>query len=114
MCTQPVILDSTLRSSEAAEFVRQEEKRIIRRGMEFDATYATGKICLASAHFKMNRLDESEKSAREAVLGKPDLPLAHLLLANIHIRKRDSVALPHDLDAYLKLEPNGPMSEPAV
>ena len=43
----------------------------------------------------------------------PDHPQLHLLLANIHIRKRDYPALLKDLDSYLKLAPDSPTSDQA-
>jgi len=60
---------------------------------------------------RLNRVDAAEKIAEEAHRHNPDYPLLHLLLANVHIRKGDYSALFRDLDAFLKLEPKGPMSE---
>jgi tetratricopeptide (TPR) repeat protein len=90
-----------------------EAEPVIRRGLELDGTSPVGQLFLARALFSLNRLDEAEKSAREALLWKSDLPEAHLLLVNIHIHKRDYAALLDDLDAYLKLEPRGSMSDRA-
>ena len=38
------------------------------------------------------------------------LAMAHLLLAQIHRRQNNSAAVVDDLDAYLRLEPDGPRS----
>jgi hypothetical protein len=62
------------------------------------------------AVYYQNRLEEAEKSAREAILRRPDFPLSYLLLAEIHLRKRDYARLLDELNTYLRLEPNGPMS----
>ena len=59
----------------------------------------------------LNRVETAQKIAEEARKRNPDYPLLHLLLANIHIRKRDYPALLGDLDTFLKLEPNGPTSD---
>jgi hypothetical protein len=44
---------------------------------------------------------------------KPDNSATYLILANIHINRRDYQSLKKDLDAYLKLVPNGPEAEQA-
>ena len=36
--------------------------------------------------------------------------MAHLLLAQIHREQNNSAAMVNDLDAYLRLEPEGPRS----
>jgi tetratricopeptide (TPR) repeat protein len=90
-----------------------EAELVIRRGLELDGTSPVGQVFLARALFSMNRLDEAEKTARQALLWKSDLPEAQLLLVNIHIHKRDYAALLGDLDAYLKLEPRGSTSDRA-
>ncbi len=86
---------------------------LARRGIELDANSWKGHYEMARALMGLNRLDDAEKSAREARTHKPDFSPLYLVLANIHIRKRDYPALLQDLDSYLKLEPNGPMSDKA-
>jgi tetratricopeptide (TPR) repeat protein len=87
-----------------------EGERIIRRGLDLDGTSWTGHYYLAVAVYSQNRLQEAEKSAREAILRRPDFPLGHLLLAEIHLRKRNYATLLSEVNTYLRLEPNGPMS----
>jgi hypothetical protein len=58
----------------------------------------------------MNRAVEAEKSAMEARQRKPDFANLYVTLVNIHIRMRNSAALLQDVDAYLKLAPNGQYS----
>jgi tetratricopeptide (TPR) repeat protein len=87
-----------------------EAERIIRRGLDLDGTSWTGHYYLAVAVYSQNRLDEAEKSAREAILRRPDSPLSHLLLAEIHLRKRNYATLLSEVNTYLRLDPNGPMS----
>jgi len=70
-----------------------------------------GQFELARALMGLNRVETAQKIAEEARKRNPDYPLLHLLLANIHIRKRDYPALLGDLATFLKLEPNGPTSD---
>jgi len=90
-----------------------EGEAIIRRGLEVDSTSAVGHLLLGLALHVQNRSAEAEKSARAAVLRKPDLASAYLLLADVHRRKREYASLREDLDAYLRLEPTGPTSDRA-
>jgi hypothetical protein len=48
-----------------------------------------------------------------AIKGNPSFAGAYLLLANIHLHKHDYPALKNDLDEYLRLDPNGPVSAQA-
>ncbi len=59
----------------------------------------------------LDRVDAAEKVAEEACKRNPEAALLHLLLANVHIRKRDYAAVLRDLGTFLKLEPKGPTSE---
>lgn len=90
-----------------------EAEPVARRGFDLDANGWRGHFELARALFGLKLLEAAEKSAQEARTRNPDFPPLHLLLANIHINRRDYPALVEDLDAYLKLEPNGPSSEQA-
>src|SRR5271169_6039695 len=62
---------------------------------------------------QLNRLDEAEKSAREALLRNPNYAGAYLALADVQERKGGYRAEIQDLDTYLKLQPNGPGNEQA-
>ncbi len=90
-----------------------EAEPIIRKGLERDQTSWAGYYSLAWALFGLNRLDEAEKTAREAVLRKADFAAAYLLLANIDIRQNNYSALLKDLDDYLKLDPDSATSAKA-
>src|SRR5437763_7868532 len=48
----------------------------------------------------------------EALLRKPGFAWAYLMLADVHARRGEYGMQLHDLDAYLKLEPDGPASRP--
>jgi len=88
-------------------------ERVARRGMERDTSSWKGPLLLGQALFGENQLDEAERQAREALLRKPDAAEAYALLADIHVRTANYVALLEDVDAYLKLEKEGPTAEQA-
>src|SRR5712692_3559192 len=88
-----------------------EANTIIREGLEVDGRSATGHLFLSVALFHLNRLEEAEKSAREALLRKPGFALAYLMLADVHGRRGEYARQLQNLDAYLKLEPDGPASK---
>jgi tetratricopeptide (TPR) repeat protein len=88
-----------------------EAERIIRRGLEGDESSAEGYVILGSALMQLNRPDEAERSVRQALLRNPNFADAYLVRSDVYGRKGDYRAQLQDLDAYLKLAPNGPASE---
>jgi tetratricopeptide (TPR) repeat protein len=88
-----------------------EAETAIRQGLDVDGNSPTGHLFLSLALFRLNRLEEAEKSAREALLRKPGFAWAYLVLADIHGRRGEYWMQLHDLDAYLKLEPGGPANK---
>jgi len=94
-----------------AEGKAEEAVSVIRRGLELDENSPDGYFILGMALLRLDRLDEAEKSAREALLRNPNFARAYILLADTYGRKRDYRAQVQGLDAYLKLEPNGAESE---
>ena len=93
------------------EFTAAE--RVARRGMERDTASWRGPLLLGQALYGENQLDEAERQAREALLRKPDAAEAYALLADIHLRNANYPAVLQDVDAYLKLEKEGPAAEQA-
>lgn len=87
-----------------------EAEAIILNGLQVDSTSWQGHFQLARALLGLNHLEEAEQRAQLAVEGNPSFPSAYLLLANIHLHRRDYPALKNDLDKYIRLEPNGPVS----
>ena len=85
-----------------------EAKSVIDRGLEVDSDSAIGRLMLSIVLFDLDRLEEAEQIAREALLRNPGLASAYLALADIHGRRREFTMQLHDLDAYLKLAPDGP------
>ena len=53
---------------------------------------------------------DAEQSAKQAVRYAPNFAMAHLLLAQIDRRQNNSAAMVEELDAYLRIEPDGPRS----
>jgi tetratricopeptide (TPR) repeat protein len=68
---------------------------------------------LARALNALKRPEEAEKSAQQSRDLMPDNPPVYLLLANIHIQRKDYEALIRDLDDYLRLAPTGPEADQA-
>jgi tetratricopeptide (TPR) repeat protein len=87
-----------------------EAESAARTGVKLDPADAAGQYALALVLLTTNRLPEAEKTARQAVLSKPNFAEAYLLLADIHLRQSKAAALVEDLDAFLKLDPDGPAS----
>jgi Tfp pilus assembly protein PilF len=88
-----------------------EAETVIRRGLDVDGSSPTGHLFLSVALFHLNRLEAAEKSAREALLKKPGFASAYLVLADVHGRTGEYASQLQNLDAYLKLEPDGPASK---
>jgi|HubBroStandDraft_6_1064221.scaffolds.fasta_scaffold60849_3 tetratricopeptide (TPR) repeat protein len=82
----------------------------VRTGLQIEPTSPSGLLALGWVLFSAQRVVEAEKAAREAILYNPNLAMAHLLLAQIHREQNNSAAMVNDLDAYLRLEPEGPRS----
>jgi tetratricopeptide (TPR) repeat protein len=87
-----------------------EAERVVRRGLETDDTAPEGFVILGEALRLLNRLDDAEKSAHEALVRSPNYPGAYLILANVAEHRGDYRSESQDLDVYLKLQPNGPGS----
>lgn len=88
-----------------------EAEKITRRGLEVEDAAPDGHVILGTALMQLNRPDEAERSAQEALLRNPNFADAYLVLSNVNASKGDYRAEVQDLDAYLKLRPNGPANE---
>jgi tetratricopeptide (TPR) repeat protein len=83
-------------------------EKMIRRGLELSANfwlgyYELGRACLAESH-----LADAKKAGEQARSLMPNAAIIYRLLANIHMREKDYPALLDDIDAYLKINPDGP------
>jgi tetratricopeptide (TPR) repeat protein len=88
-------------------------ERVLRRAIDVDASSWKGHMFLGQALFGQNRLAEAEKSVREVLLRRPDLPSAYILMANIHIKRQEFVLGIKYLDTFLSMKPTGPTSDQA-
>jgi len=85
----------------------EEAERVVRKGLETEPNIADGHVVLGYALLRQNRVEEAEKSAKEALrLNDPNAGKGYLVLADIHAAKGDYQAQVQDLDTYLKLHPN--------
>jgi tetratricopeptide (TPR) repeat protein len=88
-----------------------EAVAVIRKGLDLAPDSPTGYYYLGRALFGLDRLEEAESNAREALRRKAAFPSVHLLLADIHGKKKEYESLVADLNDYLRLAPDGPDSE---
>jgi tetratricopeptide (TPR) repeat protein len=99
------LLNNTKRYPEAAPLCRQ--------GLAIQGSSWLGNFELARALAAQQQLDEAEKDAVQARDLKPDNPAVYLLLANIHLHRKDYRTLLKDLEGYLKVAPDGPEADQA-
>ena len=65
----------------------------------------------AFGYFKLDRLDDAERSAREVEKGpNQTIPQVHALLADIFLEKQDFPSAAGEMRAYLKQSPKGPLA----
>ena len=85
----------------------EEAEAIVRKGLETDKDSAEGHVVLGMALLRLNRLDEAEQNAHEALQHKPDSAGAYLVLADVYALRGEYRAQADELNMYLKLQPNG-------
>ena len=90
-----------------------EAETISRKAISVDKSSWRGPFELARALTHLNESEEAEKSAQQSRDLMPDNAPVYLLLANVHIQKKDYPALVRDLDEYLRLAPGGAEAEQA-
>ena len=91
----------------------EEAETNARKGISTDKSSWRGPFELARSLTALKQADEAEKSAQQSRDMMPDNPPVYLLLANIHILKKDYPALVKDLDEYLRQSPNSPEADQA-
>jgi tetratricopeptide (TPR) repeat protein len=85
-----------------------EAESASRKGLDLNPVSWSGHYYLGSALFGLNRLEDAEKSVREAIRQKADSAAVWRLLVDIHARECNYSALLVDLEQYLKLDPDSP------
>jgi tetratricopeptide (TPR) repeat protein len=83
-------------------------EKMIRRGLELSTNFWLGYYELGRACLAENHLADAKKAGEQARSLMPDAAIIYRLLANIHMREKDYPALLEDIDAYLKIDPDGP------
>jgi tetratricopeptide (TPR) repeat protein len=84
-----------------------EAERIVRHGLQTDANNPDGHVVLGLVLLKLNRLDEAERSAQQALLlRQPGSAKGHLILADVQGARGDFEGQADELEAYLKQFPN--------
>src|SRR5712692_8831141 len=87
------------------------EKPLV-RGLELDPETADGHFELSKTFWALGRWQDAEPHVRKVIALRPEFPVAHHLLGNILMRKRDAPAALQEFREYLRLEPNGPFAPP--
>ncbi|HLJ24041.1 MAG TPA: carboxypeptidase regulatory-like domain-containing protein [Candidatus Acidoferrales bacterium] len=90
-----------------------DAEKAARQGIAADSTSWRGPFELARALNALKKPEDAEKAAQQSRDLMPDNPPVYLLLANIHIQRKDYSALIRDLNDYLRLSPNGPEADQA-
>ena len=85
----------------------EEAVAIVRKGLEVDGNSTEGYLILGMAQLRLDRPDEAERSAREALLRNPNFARAYLVLADVYARRHEYQTQLEGLETYLRLEPNG-------
>jgi len=86
------------------------EKALL-RGLDLNPESPEGQYELARTYWAMHRWQDAEPHALKAEVLQPKIPGVHVVLGNIYLQKRDNAAALEEFQEYLRLEPQGPMSE---
>ncbi|HUJ29965.1 MAG TPA: carboxypeptidase regulatory-like domain-containing protein [Candidatus Acidoferrum sp.] len=97
------LLNNTARFADAEPVARQ--------AVAADASSSRAYYELARSQLGLKRPADAEQSAAKARDLNPEYPLVYLTLTNIHLALHNYAAVLQDIDAYLKLVPDGPTSD---
>ena len=87
----------------------EEAERVVRQGLEADPDSVDGHVVLGFVLLKLDRPDEAEKHAREAIgSNATNSPKGYLVLSDVDAAAGNYDGEVRDLDTYLKLRPNDP------
>lgn len=90
-----------------------EAETVLRKGLEIDNNSPDGFSILGMTLLRLDKPDEAEKCAREALLRNPNFAQAYLVLSDAFGKRRNYREQLQGLETYLRLEPNGAASERA-
>jgi tetratricopeptide (TPR) repeat protein len=85
----------------------REAEQVLRRGLEINPYAAEGYYELAKNCSDAGRSEEAEAYALKATAKAPLMPIPHLLLGNLLLRKRDTEGALREYKHYLTLDPDG-------
>ena len=87
----------------------EEAERVVCHGLKADPDSVDGHVVLGFVLLKLDRPDEAEKHAREAIgSSATNSPKGYLVLSDVDAAARNYDGEAGDLDTYLKLRPNDP------
>ena len=89
----------------------EEAINIVHKGLELDGNSTDGYLILGMSQLRLNRPDEAERSAREALIRNPNFARAYLVLADVYGQRHEYRAQVQGLETYLRLQPNGAEGE---
>ena len=84
-----------------------EAERVVRDALSLNQNRPVGEVVLGTVLMCLHRVEEAEKSARQALSLDPAAYDAYLILASVHGERTDYRAEVQDLDSFLALEPDG-------
>jgi Tfp pilus assembly protein PilF len=84
-----------------------DAERTVLYALESDDHRPIGHVVLGTVMLYMNRPDEAERNAREALSLDANTPDAYLVLTAVHGGRSDYAAEVKDLDEFLLMEPKG-------
>ena len=90
-----------------------DSEAAVRAGLNLEPMDAAGQFTMAWVQYSAQKVGDAEKSALEAVRRNPNFAMAYLLLGQIHMRQNNLPAMVEDLNAFLRLDPDGPRSSGA-
>jgi Tfp pilus assembly protein PilF len=90
-----------------------ESEFLVRKGLFLNSGSAIGKYCLGLVQFALGQISEALESALDALRRDSSFADVHVLLARIHERQHNPSAVIADVQAYLRLDPRGPLEDEA-
>jgi Flp pilus assembly protein TadD len=89
----------------------REAEPLARQAIALDSATWNSFLELARSQVGLKRATEAETNVLRARDLAPQNSQVYLVLANVHVLQQNYQAAVQDLDAYLKLDPNGPRSD---
>jgi len=80
------------------------------QGLKLKPDAPGGHYELAKTYWSLGRWQEAAPHARQVIANMPELASPHVLMGNILLREGNAQQARQEYEAYLKLEPNGPMA----